>query len=101
MYQSSVAFAALLSLQLILPISAPAQTASTTFDKAIGDVWSSREELVYVPREALELPDPVEPGDVEMATGDVWPTPKSRHPLPQQALVPKIESNKIPETLTK
>jgi hypothetical protein len=96
MYQSSVAIAALLSLQLILPISAPAQTGSNTFDKAIGDVWSSREELVYVPRKALELPDPVEPGDVEMAIGDVWPTPGNRY-HPQQALVPKIESNKIPQ----
>ena len=76
---------------------ARAQTGSNTFDKAIGDVWSSREELVYVPREALELPDPVEPGDVEMATGDVLPTPKSRYHLPQQALVPKIESDKTPE----
>jgi hypothetical protein len=76
---------------------ARAQTGPNTFDKAIGDVWSSREELVYVPREALELPDAVEPGDVEIATGDVLPTPKSGYPLPQQAFAPKIESNKISE----
>jgi hypothetical protein len=35
MYQSSVAIAALLSLQLILPISAPAQTGSNTFDRIV------------------------------------------------------------------
>jgi hypothetical protein len=95
MYQSSAAFAALLSIQLNLPISAPAQSGPTAIEIATGDVWSSREELVYVPREALELPSSVEPGDLEWATGDVLPTSKRRPPLPQQALVPKVESNKI------
>jgi hypothetical protein len=75
---------------------ARAQIASNTIEMATGDVWSSREELVYVPREALELPDNAELGELAMATGDVWPTPWNRY-HPQQALVRKIESNKIPE----
>jgi hypothetical protein len=58
-HPSSSTLTALLSLILptsALPISAAAPIASNNM--ATGDVWPSWEELVYVPREALELPDP-------------------------------------------
>jgi hypothetical protein len=89
MYKHSVALAALLVLHLISPRSgAFAQAASGTAEMATGDVWSSREELAYVPREALELPDAISPGDIEIATGDIWPSRKKPIHIPQQALVP-------------
>jgi hypothetical protein len=89
MYKHAGAFTALLALHLIFPISsALAQTASGTAEMATGDVWSSREELTYVPREALELPDAVSPGDIEIATGDVWPSRKKTIFILQQALEP-------------
>jgi hypothetical protein len=86
-----VTMAALLLACLTLPIpGALAQIGPSTTEMATGDVWSSREELVYVPREALELPDAVSSTDVELATGDVWATPKSRDRLAQEPLAPKI-----------
>ena len=51
---------------------------------AIGDVWSSREALIYVPQEALELPRTVPPSDIEMATGDAWPLERQRSSIPQE-----------------
>jgi hypothetical protein len=68
-----------------------------TTEMATGDVWSSREELVYVPREALELPDAASPADIEPATGDVWATPKSRDRLAQESGAPKIVQDQPPE----
>ena len=76
MHLSSLALTALLPIQLFLPTSAPAQTASN--EMATGDVWPSQEELIYLPREALEVPDAVSLGDIKIATGDVWPSPRSR-----------------------
>jgi hypothetical protein len=68
MYKHSVALAALLA---VLPISgAFAQTAPNTVGKATGDAWPLREELIYVPREALELPITSEPVEIEIAIGD-------------------------------
>jgi hypothetical protein len=91
-----VTMAALFFACLTLPISgALAQIGPT--EMATGDVWSSREELVYVPREALELPDAVSPADVGLATGDVWATPKSRDRLAEESLAPKIVQDQTPE----
>jgi hypothetical protein len=94
-----VAMAALFLVAcLILPIPGSlAQVGPITTEMATGDVWSSREELVYVPREALELPEPVSPADVELATGDVWATPKSRDRLVQESGAPKIAQEQMPE----
>jgi hypothetical protein len=93
-----VTMAALFFVCLTLPIpGALAQAGPNTIEMATGDVWSSREELVYVPREALELPDAVPPADVELATGDVWATPKSRDRLAQESLAPKIVQDQTPE----
>jgi hypothetical protein len=94
-----VAMAALFLVAcLILPIPGSlAQVGPNTTEMATGDVWSSREELVYVPREALELPEAVSPADVELATGDVWATPKSRDRLAKEPLAPKIVQDQIPE----
>jgi hypothetical protein len=84
MCKRSVALAALIAVHLILPISA----ASAQAEMATGDVWSSREDRVYVPQEALELPDPIAPDDIEIATGDVWPLRNKQIQVPQEALVP-------------
>jgi hypothetical protein len=90
--------AALFLASLILPTPGSlAQVRPNTIEMATGDVWSSREELVYVPREALELPDAVSPADVELATGDVWATPKSRDRLVQESGAPKIAQEQMPE----
>lgn len=94
MHLSSLALTALLPIQLFLPTSAPAQTASN--DMATGDVWPCQEELIYVPREALEVPDAVSPGDNEIATGDVWPSRKK--PIPQEALAPTAVDARAPGT---
>jgi hypothetical protein len=93
-----VSTAALFLACLILPTPGSlAQVGPNTNEMATGDVWSSREELVYVPREALELPDAVSPADVELATGDVWATPKSRDRLAQESGAPKIAQEQMPE----
>jgi hypothetical protein len=86
-----VILAALFLVCLTLPIpGALAQAGPNTTEMATGDVWSSREELVYVPRQALELPEAVSPADVELTTGDVWATPNSRDRLAQESGAPKI-----------
>jgi hypothetical protein len=84
MNKCSVGLAALPVVYLIFPISA----ATAQSEIPTGDVWSSREDRVYVPREALELPDTIAPGDAEIATGDVWPSRKKQIQIPQEALVP-------------
>jgi hypothetical protein len=94
-YKYSVVLAALLAVYLIFPISAArAQIAPSATEMATGDVWTSREELIYVPREALELPYPVSPGDIEMATGDVLSSRKKPIYIPQEALVPTIVNDR-------
>jgi hypothetical protein len=87
-----VALAALLAVHLIFSSSpAPAQTApSGGTEMATGDVWISRGERIYVPREALELPRTLSPGDIEMATGDVWISRDKPIAAPQQVLAPDI-----------
>jgi hypothetical protein len=93
-----VILAALFLACLTLPIpGALAQTGPNTTEMATGDVWSSREELVYVPRQALELPDAVSPADIEPATGDVWATPKRRDRFAQEPGAPKIAQEQTPE----
>jgi hypothetical protein len=84
MHKGSGRSAALIVVHLIFPISAV--TAQT--EMATGDIWPSREDRVYVPQEALELPDTIAPSDLEMATGDVWPSRKKQIQIPQEALVP-------------
>jgi hypothetical protein len=97
-----VTVAALFLVCLILPIPGSlAQVGPNTNEMATGDVWFSQEELVYVPREALELPDPVSPADVELATGDVWTTPKSRDRLTQESGAPKIAQEQMPEPVNR
>jgi hypothetical protein len=91
MYKGSVASAALLAIHLIFQISAAsAQTSPGNVGMASGDVWSSREEPIYVPQEALELPDPGAPSDLEVATGDVWPSRAKEIHVPRGALAPSI-----------
>jgi hypothetical protein len=69
---------------LILPaFGTNAQTVPNRPEMATGDVWPSREEPVYVPREALELPTAADTGEREMATGDVWPAAKPGADLTQ------------------
>jgi hypothetical protein len=88
MYRHSVAWAALLA---VLPISAAfAQTAPNTVEKATGDAWPSREELIYVPREALELPSASELVEIEIAIGDDWPSRRKQNDIPKQTLTPNL-----------
>ena len=93
MYKGSGRLVALIVVYLIFPI--PAANAQI---EATGDVWSSREERVYIPQEALELPDAIAPGDIEMATGDVWPSRKKQMQIPQEALVPNNLDNQAART---
>jgi hypothetical protein len=77
------------AVHLIFLISAArAQTAPDGAEMATGDVWISRGEHIYVPREALELPKTISPGDLEMATGDVWLPRKKLTETPQEASAP-------------
>ena len=77
MHAQCVAMVVVLAAHLIAIPGASAQPAPTR-PTAIGDIWSSREEPIYVPREALEMPNVIAPGDTEMATGDVWPSLKGQ-----------------------
>jgi len=74
MSRTSVASAALLVIGLMLPTSeASAQANAEDAGTATGDVWSFRAQYVDVPRESLQLPEaPL--GELEIATGDVWPS---------------------------
>jgi hypothetical protein len=93
-----VSIAAFFLACLILPIPGSlAQVGPNSTEMATGDVWSSREELAYVPREALQLTDPVSQPDPELATGDVWATPKSRGRLAQESQAPIIAQQPLPE----
>lgn len=65
----------------------------------MGDVWPSREPYIYLPREALELPNPGQPGDLEMATGDAWP---SRQNTPtSQGLAPAFVGDQVQGRMTR
>jgi hypothetical protein len=89
MNRHSVSLAALLMAHLIFPMSgAFAQTAPNMV--ATGDAWPSQEKLIYVPREALELPNPSERDEIEIATGDDWPSRRKRIDIPKQTLTPNI-----------
>jgi len=44
------------------------------------------------------LPDAIAPGDIEMATGDVWPSRKKQMQIPQEALVPNNLDNQAART---
>ena len=99
MSKSSVAVVALL-MCLTLPISRlSAQTNASDVETATGDVWPSKGPYIYVPREALELPNPGLPGGLEMATGDVWP---SRQNTPaSQGLAPPIAGDQVHGQMTR
>ena len=65
----------LAALLVFLTSAVQAQTASRDDGmRALGDAWLFREELIHVPREALQLPDRSPPTDLESATGDDWPS---------------------------
>jgi hypothetical protein len=100
MSKSSVALIALLMISLTFPISRlSAQTHASDFGTAVGDVWSSREPYIYVPREAVELPNPDQLGDLELATGDVWP---SRQNTPESiGLAPAIVGGQVNRQMTR
>jgi hypothetical protein len=78
MSRTSVASAALLMIGLMLPApGASAQANAEDVGTATGDVWSFRAQYIDVPRESLELPkEPL--GELEIATGDVWPSRTNR-----------------------
>jgi hypothetical protein len=85
-----VASAAWLAVHLVIPISAaPAQSGPRDGQMATGDAWSTREPLIYVPRDALELPDTMSPRDIEVATGDVWPFGTKPRVIAQEAAASK------------
>jgi hypothetical protein len=88
-----VAPTSLVAVHLLLFVSiAPAQTV--TADKmATGDVWSSREEPIYTPREALELPNAALLGDLDVVTGDVWPSRKGQSRIPEEGLTPTAQNH--------
>src|SRR5262245_6019933 len=43
-------------------------------ETATGEIWQSIEPYIQAPRNALELPEPGQPGDLEIAAGDIWPS---------------------------
>jgi hypothetical protein len=100
MSKTSVQVAALLVVSLIVPISnVSAQNPSGEVGIATGDVWPSREEYIYVPREALEWSNPGPQGELEMATGDVWPSRKNTPS--SQGLVPSIVVDQVQERMSR
>ena len=67
-----------------------AQLYSGEHNTATGEIWPSIEPYILAPRRALELE---EPGDLEIAAGDVWP---SRQNAPtSQGLVPAIVVDQV------
>jgi hypothetical protein len=46
--------------------------------------------------QAMEVPDAVSPGDIEIATGDAWPSRKKA--IPQEALAPTAVDARAPPT---
>jgi hypothetical protein len=70
-----------------------AQTYSGELQTATGEIWPSIEPYTQVPREGLELAEPSQPGDLEIATGDVWSW-RQNAPAPQ-ALVPAIVLDQV------
>jgi hypothetical protein len=89
-----VASTSLIAVHLLLFVSvAPAQTVTGDDKMATGDVWSSREEPIYTPREALELPNAALLSDLDAATGDVWPSRKGQSRIPEKGLAPTAQNH--------
>ena len=65
-----IALVGLPVLLVSLQPAAFAQTAREAVAMPTGDVWALREEYIYMPREAIELPG--EHARPDMATGDLW-----------------------------
>jgi hypothetical protein len=84
---------ALFALFLVSLCPASAQTGSNA-GIATGDVWPSREQHIYVPREALELPNPPQPGDLEIATGDVWHS--RNNTFTSERAIPSVVDEEVP-----
>jgi hypothetical protein len=87
------AMAALLAAHLMAIPGATAQPAPADPMIATGDVWPTREEPTYVPREALELPKAITPSEMEMATGDIWPSRRGQSNNSQDGLTPTAEKD--------
>jgi hypothetical protein len=89
-----VASTSLIAVHLLLFLSiAPAQTVTGDDKMATGDVWSSREEPIYTPREALELPNAALLSDPDVVTGDVWPSRKGQSRMPEEGLTPTAQKH--------
>jgi hypothetical protein len=89
-----VASTSLVAVHLLLFLSiAPAQTVTGDDKVATGDVWSSREEPTYTPREALELPNAALLSDPDVVTGDVWPSRKGQSRIPEEGLTPTAQNH--------
>jgi hypothetical protein len=89
-----VAPASLVAVHLLLFVSiAPAQTVTGNGKMATGDVWSSCEEPIYTPREALELPNATLLRDLDVATGDMWPSRKGQSRIPEPGLTPTAQKH--------
>lgn len=67
-----------------------AQPYSGELQTITGEIWPSIEPYIHSPRKALELPEANQPGDLEIAAGDVWPprenTSASQGPIPASVL---------------
>jgi hypothetical protein len=86
-----VASTSLIAVHLLLFVSvAPAQTVTGDDKMATGDVWSSREEPIYTPR---ELPNAALLSDLDAATGDVWPSRKGQSRIPEKGLAPTAQNH--------
>jgi hypothetical protein len=84
----SVGSRALATLLVIgmLSISGLAAEPYSGEQTATGETWPSIEPYIQAPRNALELPEPDQPGG--LAAGDVWP---SRQNAPtSQASIPAL-----------
>src|SRR5262245_26579498 len=75
-----------IGIGLMLSISDVATQPYSGEQTATGEIWLSIEPYILAPQKALELPEPGQPGDLEIAAGDIWPSrqnaPSSQGPLP-------------------
>jgi hypothetical protein len=69
-----------IGIGLMLSISDVA-TQPYSSEQTTGEIWLSIEPYIQAPQKALELPEPSQPGDLEIAAGDVWP-PRCLPPKP-------------------
>jgi len=76
----------------MLSISGLAAEPYSGEQTATGEIWPSIEPYIQAPLKALELPEPGQPRDLEIAAGDVWP---SRSTPTSQALVPAIVVDQV------